>query len=120
MRRAGERPFLDAEEHHPKPAPETRNLRRQGARDGEYRGEARAVIHGTFREVMPVDMGTQHDPFVGRAGIVIKKGLGLGRPLLGFDGDGHGRKACRATGEPRRRLGCDTECRNALAALATR
>ena len=31
LRRAGERPFLDAEEHHPKPAPETRNLRRQGA-----------------------------------------------------------------------------------------
>ena len=113
LRRAGQRPFLDAEEHHAQAPPEARDARRQRARHGEHARQARAVVHGALGEVVAVDMGAQHHPFVGLAGIVVEQRLGLGRRLLGLDGHRHRRKARRAARQPRRRLGRDAERRDA-------
>ena len=65
-------------------------------------------------------MGAQHDPFVGLAGIVVEKRLGLGRRFLGRDGERRRRESRGDAGEARRRLGRYAEGGNALAALAAR
>src|SRR5262249_2849466 len=87
----------------------TRRPRRQRTRDGELRGKPAAIVHRRFGQVMAVDVGRQHDPFVGRAGIVVDKRLGLGRRLVGLDGHGDGWPTLGAAGELGRRLGRDAE-----------
>ena len=87
--------------------------------DGQHRGEPAAVVHGALGEVVAVDMGAEHDPFVGRAGIIVQQRLGLGRPPPRSRWSGSpsaSRAPARAAAPPSRARCRAPECRSPLCA----
>ena len=81
LRRAGERPFLDAEEHDAQPAPAPCDLRRQRARHGQHRRRARCRCPWRSRRGRGRRHGrdsTTHSSVV--PGYIVNQRLGFGRP----------------------------------------
>ena len=85
LRRAGERPLLDAEEGEPHAAPVNPSPEGQRTRRRQDGREPARIVHGALAAVVAVDVGAEHDPFVALPGQIEQQRAGLGRPLLGLD-----------------------------------
>ena len=82
LARAGERPFLCAEQAHSDAAPTIRNQRCERARHGEHDRDARCVVHCAFGEIVAVNVRAQGDASAGLAGQVEDCDAGSSRVIL--------------------------------------